>query len=87
MVFAESESASNFFFTIPIRAVLFFVITVLVFKYIVNKFSRDPRFLKVASEIPGPLGLPYIGNSLSFILAGKGKKKCIYILKSKLLKM
>lgn len=44
------------------------------FLYIINVLRRDPNLVKFANQLPGPKGIPLIGNGLE-VLKFKGNGK------------
>lgn len=57
-----------------LRTTLYVLLWTLIFKYIIDKFRRDPRFVKFAATLPGPLDFPLIGTGLEFLYCGLGKR-------------
>lgn len=44
--------------------------------FIILKSRRDPCLVKFSNTLPGPPGLPLVGNTLPFVFSGLGK--CFY---------
>lgn len=58
-------------------------LTFLVFWYLFNRFSRK-NYFELAEKIPGPKGLPLLGNALEFTGSSHGENLMQNSLKSDL---
>lgn len=52
--------------------VVLWICAFLFYKYISNKFRRDPRLVAFAATLPGPSTVPVLGNGFDFFLGGPG---------------
>lgn len=50
--------------------ILFILVLSIIFKYLHDKFSKNPKSVAFAATIPGPPSLPLLGNGLDFFIAG-----------------
>ncbi len=48
------------------------LLLLIILKLITRICERNPRFVEAASTLPGPVGIPWIGNGLAFAFPGNG---------------
>lgn len=53
--------------------ILFLILIVLLFKYLLKKFTRDPTLVNFSKKLPGPVDYPLIGNTVGFVWGVKGE--------------
>lgn len=67
------SEALNFIMDSPKTTLYVFLVTLFSTYYIILKCRRDPRLVEFSKTLPGPKGLPLIGNSLPFVFSGLSK--------------
>lgn len=73
LAYGTINEALRFITDTPKTALYVFLVTMFSTYYIILKCRRDPRLVEFSKTIPGPKGLPLIGNSLPFFFSGISK--------------
>lgn len=68
--FLTCSEALHFLTDAPKMTLYVFLVTLFSTYLLLLKCRRDPRLVKFSKTIPGPKGLPLLGNSLPFVFSG-----------------